>query len=129
MSKLKQYINKQRYIYLAKCLHYSKLWKFCYIFACRISYTEPLVWCICFQIKCRNVFVLSGTTIDELGLQWQCLLELSKGTDLLENKQQFISVRLHTSVPEVIFCLLFWCFTQFLAMKHCLYRTDTSCMH
>ena len=129
MSKLKQYIKKQRYIYLAKCLHYSKLCKFCYIFACLISYTESLVWCIYFQIKCRNVFVLSGTTVDELGLQWQCLLELSKCTDLLEIKQQFISVKLHTSVPEVTFCLLFWCFIQFLAKKNCLFRTDTSCIH
>lgn len=52
-------------------------------------------------IKCRNVFVLSGTTIGELDLQWECLVELSKDTDLFECKQQFTSVRLRTTIPEL----------------------------
>ncbi|KAH7289895.1 hypothetical protein KP509_30G023100 [Ceratopteris richardii] len=52
-------------------------------------------------IKCRNVFVLSGTTVDELDLQWKCLVELSKGTDIIEGKQQFTSVRLQTTISEL----------------------------
>lgn len=52
-------------------------------------------------IKCQNVFILSGTTVSELDLQWQCLLELSKDTDLFEGKQEFTSVRLRTTIPEL----------------------------
>lgn len=52
-------------------------------------------------IKCRNVFVLSATTVEDLDLQWQCLVELSKDTDLFECKQQFTSFRLLTTIPEL----------------------------
>lgn len=52
-------------------------------------------------IKCRNVFILSGTTVSELDLQWQCLVELSKDTEMFEGKQQFTSVRLCTTIPEL----------------------------
>lgn len=52
-------------------------------------------------IKCQNVFVLSATRVGELDLQWRCLVELSKDTNLLECKQQFISTRLRTSIPEL----------------------------
>ncbi|KAI5058812.1 hypothetical protein GOP47_0026982 [Adiantum capillus-veneris] len=52
-------------------------------------------------IKCKNVFVLSGTTVAELDLQWHCLVELSKDTEMFEGKQQFTSVRLRTTIPEL----------------------------
>ncbi|MCO5549161.1 hypothetical protein L7F22_002628 [Adiantum nelumboides] len=52
-------------------------------------------------IKCKNVFILSGTTVGELDLQWQCLVELSKDTEMFEGKQQFTSVRLGTTIPEL----------------------------
>ncbi|KAH9307660.1 hypothetical protein KI387_035571, partial [Taxus chinensis] len=52
-------------------------------------------------IKCRNVIVLSATTVPELDLQWDCLLELQKDKDLLPVKPPYVSKYLRTTFSEV----------------------------
>eukprot|EP01018_Ginkgo_biloba_P020037 Gb_39454 [translate_table: standard] len=52
-------------------------------------------------IKCQNVIVLSATTLPELDLQWNCLLELRKDKDLLQVKPPYVSKFFRTTVPEV----------------------------
>lgn len=52
-------------------------------------------------IKCQNVIVLSATTIPELDLQWDCLLELQKENNILQVKPPYVSKYLRTTVSEV----------------------------
>ncbi|XP_002976522.2 FAD synthase [Selaginella moellendorffii] len=52
-------------------------------------------------IKCRNVFVLSGPTIRDFKLQYQCLLELSKSRDFLATQHPFCLIRLETQLSKV----------------------------
>lgn len=52
-------------------------------------------------IKCENVIVLSATTVPELDLQWNCLLELRKENALLQVKAPYMSKYLRTKVSEV----------------------------
>jgi hypothetical protein len=55
------------------------------------------------QIKCRNVFVLLGPTVEEVAEQWKSLVELSKERKLFHVSQGFTCVRLCTSLPDVSF--------------------------
>lgn len=52
-------------------------------------------------IKCQNVIVLSATTVPELDLQWNCLLELRKENAVLQVKAPYVSKYLRTKVSEV----------------------------
>ncbi|KAJ7554326.1 hypothetical protein O6H91_06G135300 [Diphasiastrum complanatum] len=52
-------------------------------------------------IKCHNVFILPGPTIKEVELQWKCLLEWSKTSNVFGVHQPFTLIKLRTSVPEV----------------------------
>eukprot|EP00249_Psilotum_nudum_P015476 c25347_g1_i2 orf=1074-2204(+) len=53
-------------------------------------------------VKCHNVIVLSGKTVGELDLQWQCLIDLSKDRGLFCSMQPFTSVKLCTTFPEMM---------------------------
>lgn len=53
------------------------------------------------QIKCHNVIVLTATNVAELDLQWHCLIELSKSSDLLLMMEPFVSKRLSTKLSDV----------------------------
>ena len=75
------------------------------------------VYNICFlQIKCQNVIILSATNVLELEKQWDCLIELTKSSDLLKLLEPYVSKQVTTNLSDV--CVKF----------HFLSHHDTSSM-
>lgn len=58
------------------------------------SLTVPLM-------KCQNVIILSATDISEMEKQWDCLIELTKSSDLLTLLEPFISKHVTTNLSDV----------------------------
>ena len=50
-------------------------------------------------IKCKNVIILSATNVDELDMEWNCLLDTQE-SGLLRTKP-FVSKHLSTLLPDV----------------------------
>ena len=51
------------------------------------------------QIKCKNVIVLAATNVDELDMEWNCLLDTHESG--LVRAKPFVSKHLSTSLPDV----------------------------
>ncbi|CAM0880768.1 unnamed protein product [Alopecurus aequalis] len=50
-------------------------------------------------IKCKNVIILSATNVDELDIEWNCLLDTHESG--LVRAKPFVSKHLSTSLPDV----------------------------
>lgn len=50
-------------------------------------------------IKCKNVIILAATNVDELGMEWNCLLDTHESG--LVRAKPFVSKHLSTSLPDV----------------------------
>lgn len=56
---------------------------------------------ILFQIKCKNVIILTARNILELDEQWNCLIELMISDGALATLQPFVSRHLTTNLTDV----------------------------
>ncbi|WJX84663.1 FAD synthase [Trifolium repens] len=52
-------------------------------------------------MKCQNVIILSATDISEMEKQWDCLIELTKSSDLLTLLEPYISKHVTTNLSDV----------------------------
>ncbi|KAL3536230.1 hypothetical protein ACH5RR_004691 [Cinchona calisaya] len=52
-------------------------------------------------IKCQNVIILSATSVAELDIQWDCLIDLSSSTGFLVQMEPLLSKRLSTNIVDV----------------------------
>ncbi|KAM7264771.1 hypothetical protein ACFE04_002454 [Oxalis oulophora] len=52
-------------------------------------------------IKCQNVFVLGATNVSEMEKEWDCLIELSKSSELLTLLEPHKSKHLSTNLSDV----------------------------
>lgn len=50
-------------------------------------------------IKCKNVIILAATNVDELGMEWNCLLDTHESGFV--RAKPFVSKHLSTSLPDV----------------------------
>ncbi|KAH6806018.1 phosphoadenosine phosphosulfate reductase family protein [Perilla frutescens var. frutescens] len=52
-------------------------------------------------IKCQNVMILTATNVEELGQEWDCLIELMRSNGSLLVTGSFVSKRLATTLSDV----------------------------
>ncbi|KAJ1418946.1 Rossmann-like alpha/beta/alpha sandwich fold [Sesbania bispinosa] len=52
-------------------------------------------------IKCQNVIIVSATNVLELEKQWDCLIELTKSSDLLTLLEPYVSKHVTTNLSDV----------------------------
>ncbi|KAL6987353.1 FAD synthase [Sarracenia purpurea var. burkii] len=52
-------------------------------------------------IKCLNVVILTATNVTELDWQWDCLIELTRSSSILELAEPYVSKRLRTTLSDV----------------------------
>ncbi|XP_057463655.1 uncharacterized protein LOC130753534 isoform X2 [Actinidia eriantha] len=52
-------------------------------------------------IKCQNVIILTATNVTELDRQWDCLIELTRTSDLITLTEPFVSKKLRTTLSDV----------------------------
>ncbi|KAF7818655.1 FAD synthase [Senna tora] len=52
-------------------------------------------------IKCQNVIILSATNVSELQKEWDCLIELTKSTELLALLEPYVSKNVTTNLSDV----------------------------
>lgn len=52
-------------------------------------------------MKCQNVIILNATNVSEMEKQWDCLVELTKSSDLLTLLEPYISKDMTTNLSDV----------------------------
>ncbi|XP_057478654.1 uncharacterized protein LOC130766007 isoform X2 [Actinidia eriantha] len=52
-------------------------------------------------IKCQNVIILTATNVTELDRQWDCLIELTRSSDLIILAEPFVSKHLRTTLSDL----------------------------